>query len=342
MINNNVAEGKKIAIYTRVSTEDQARDGFSLDAQLERLRDFCKTYRHEIIGEYIDDGYSGRNIRRPAYTRMMDDIDKWDAMLVLKMDRIHRNQKNFTAMMENLQELGKDFMSMQEQFDTGTAMGRFVMFIIQQIAQLESEQIGERVGLALVAKAKDATKNFMGHRVPFGYKWDKKKKQFIEIAEQLDIVTKVFDLYCNGTFDPIEINEDGKPRSKVTGNVLTEGGATRERNWYLENGHSFRSIARVLGISSSNVKYYLNNIFYVGYERWCHYFRRIQDLEQLVTVEQWNKAQRKMRKNSRSAKYDPILIPEDYPEVFLLDKDKIKTIPIINRAKHNYNFNVTS
>ncbi|RLF51076.1 MAG: recombinase family protein, partial [Thermoplasmata archaeon] len=88
----------KVAIYARVSTEDQAKEGFSLDAQLDKLRAYCKARGWKIAGEYVDDGYSGRNVRRPAYQKMMEEMDKWDAVLVIKMDRIHRNSKNFMIM----------------------------------------------------------------------------------------------------------------------------------------------------------------------------------------------------------------------------------------------------
>ena len=117
----------RAAIYTRVSTEDQAREGFSLDAQLDKLRSYCKARDWEIGGEYVDDGYSGRYIKRPAYKRMMEEMDSWDLLLVLKMDRIHRNSKNFMLMMEDLKKNDKEFVSMTESLDTSTAMGRFAV-----------------------------------------------------------------------------------------------------------------------------------------------------------------------------------------------------------------------
>ena len=85
------AKKTKAVIYTRVSTEDQAKEGFSLDAQLEKLRAYCKARDWEIVDEYVDDGFSGRNVKRPAYVRMIEHMQKWDLLLVLKMDRIHRN-----------------------------------------------------------------------------------------------------------------------------------------------------------------------------------------------------------------------------------------------------------
>ena len=132
----------EVAIYTRVSTEDQAKEGFSLDAQLDKLRSYCKARDWIVWGEYIDDGYSGRNVKRPAYKKMMEEMENWNVLLVIKMDRIHRNSNNFMMMMEHLKQKEKEFVSMSESLDTSTAMGRFVMDIIQRIAQLESEQIG--------------------------------------------------------------------------------------------------------------------------------------------------------------------------------------------------------
>ena len=152
----------RAAIYCRVSTEDQAKEGFSLAAQERRLRDFCVARGWTIGGCYVDEGHSGRTALRPAYQRMMAERDRWDVVVVLKMDRIHRNARNFMEMMEDLGRTGKDFASATESFDTSTAMGRFVMDIIQRIAQLESEQIGERVYMGMSQKAKRSEERRVG------------------------------------------------------------------------------------------------------------------------------------------------------------------------------------
>jgi len=171
------AEKRKAALYTRVSTEDQAKEGFSLDAQLEKLKAYCTARDWEIADTYIDDGYSGRNIRRPAYTRLIENMDSWDTLLVIKMDRIHRNSKNFMIMMEKLKEQNKEFVSMTESLDTSTAMGRFVMDIIQRIAQLESEQIGERVYDGMEQKAR-TNGGSLGFNIPYGYDFQYANKDF--------------------------------------------------------------------------------------------------------------------------------------------------------------------
>ena len=188
------AQPVRAAIYTRVSTEDQAKEGFSLDAQLDKLRSYCKARDWIIGGEYVDDGYSGRNVKRPAYTRMMEEMDKWDMLLVIKMDRIHRNSKNFMTMMEYLKQEGKEFVSMTESLDTSTAMGRFVMDIIQRIAQLESEQIGERVYIGMEQKAR-TNGGVLGFNIPYGYFYS---DGFLHInRDEAKVIKNIYTWYKN-------------------------------------------------------------------------------------------------------------------------------------------------
>ncbi|MCK4365835.1 MAG: recombinase family protein, partial [Thermoplasmatales archaeon] len=186
------AESVRAAIYTRVSTEDQAKEGFSLDAQLDKLRAYCKARDWTIAEEYIDDGYSGRTVKRPAYSRMMEELEKWNLLLVLKMDRIHRNSKNFMLMMEFLNKNEKEFVSMNESFDTSTAMGRFVMNILQLVAQLESEQIGERVYDGMEQKAKTAG-GVLGFNIPYGYDYSNRKLNIID--DEARVVKDIYSWY---------------------------------------------------------------------------------------------------------------------------------------------------
>lgn len=186
----------RVAIYVRVSTEDQAKEGYSLDAQEKRLKAYCSLRNGwEIADIYRDEGFSGRNTGRPEYQRMMNEMDRWDIILVLKMDRIHRNSVNFTEMMDTLGRNGKDFYSMMEKFDTTTAMGRFVMDIMQRMAQLESEQIGERVKLAMEEKAKNGD-GPMGSGEPYGYRYS--NGELVVIESEAEVVGRIFDMYSNG------------------------------------------------------------------------------------------------------------------------------------------------
>jgi len=186
----------RAALYVRVSTEDQAREGFSLDAQTKKLEAYCRIRGLTISDIYREEGYSGRNIDRPEYKRMMDDHEKWDALVVLKMDRIHRNSVNFTLMMDELGRKGKQFISSLEKFDTSTPMGRFAMDIIQRIAQLESEQIGERVKMGMTRKAKFGTGN-MGSGHPYGYVYE--KGSLIIIEYEAEVVRNIYSMYSEGS-----------------------------------------------------------------------------------------------------------------------------------------------
>jgi len=186
---------KRVALYTRVSTEDQAREGFSLAAQLKRLRAYCASQKWTIAGEYVEDGHTGRDVRRPAYQRLLQERDAWESILVLKMDRIHRNSRNFMAMMDDLRKWGKDFVSATESLDTSTATGRFVADMLQRIAQLESEQTGERVHMGMLEAAQEG--RFLGMSDPYGFRYDSQTKNLAVVPEEAEVVREVFRLYYN-------------------------------------------------------------------------------------------------------------------------------------------------
>lgn len=189
---------KRAALYVRTSTEDGAGDAYSVAYQLNRLRTYARSVGYEIAGEYVDDGYTGRNENRPAYRRMMDELDRWDVLLVLKVDRIHRNVRNFLRMTDNLKRWGKDFDSQQEQLDTTTAMGQFVMSIIQAIAELESKMIGEWTTSGLEQAFRQGKRN-LGYRAPYGYRWsvgDPKHGtgELLVHEEEAPIVRRIYEL----------------------------------------------------------------------------------------------------------------------------------------------------
>lgn len=288
MFNQDQPKINKVALYTRVSTEEQASTGFSLDSQLERLRNYCKAREWSIAGEYVDGGFSGRNTKRPEYQRMFVEIDKWDAVVVIKMDRIHRNQKNFLQMMGDLSKKEKEFVSMSESFDTSTAMGRYVMNIMALTAQLESEQIGERITVAMIQKAKSDVAGAMNHRVPFGYRWDPVNRKHIEVPEELAKVREIFRLY--------------------------------------HDGFNMRQINDKTGISKSSIRYYLHNSFYAGVERWCNFFRK-SELKPVITVEMFNDVQKMMISQCHSHRdYEPLIIKAESFKIQRSTEKKIPII----------------
>ncbi|MCG7844669.1 MAG: recombinase family protein [Methanomassiliicoccales archaeon] len=276
----------KVAIYTRVSTEDQAKEGYSLAAQKERLEAYCDAQGWDVVEHYVDEGQSGRNTRRPAYHRMIEERDKWDIILVMKMDRIHRNSKNFMMMMENLEKWGKKFSSMSESLDTSNAVGRFVVDIIQRIAQLESEQIGERTYMGMRQKA-ESGQGLLGFRVPFGYHILEGKLVQDEIEAQ--VVRSIYDQYLAGqTMDMIAY---GLNRESVT----TRG----ESHW------TVWSISRIL-----------HNPVYAGHLRWDDLVIP-SDHQPIISIGIFNQTQRKVASRIKNKKHGSMvqLLPRVEPLV---------------------------
>ncbi len=272
----------RVAVYARVSTEDQAKEGFSLDAQRDRLRAYCQAKGWEIAGEYIDDGHSGRDTKRPAYQKMLEEKDDWDTLLVIKMDRIHRNSKNFMEMMDELKKWGKEFSSMQESLDTSTAMGRFVMDIIQRIAQLESEQIGERVYMGMKQKA-STVGGPLGGYAPFGY--DHEDGELVINEVESSTVSLIFGECLKGltTQDIADLLNSKRVPKK------------NDRPWIKQT-----------------VAWILKNPVYCGFAEWDNVLRK-GDHEAIIDVETFNEVQKELVKRIRisSQKYEPRLLPND-------------------------------
>ena len=265
---------KRAALYVRVSTDEQAAEGYSLEAQKSILTDHCLAEGLDIAAIYEDDGYSGRNANRPAYRRMMSEIDSWDVLVVLKMDRIHRNSRNFMSMMDELGRHGKEFVSCYEALDTSNALGRFVVDMIQRMAQLESEQIGERTKIGMREKAENlgtepVRKGTMGFTPPYGYTlYDGQLK---EDSEELSVVTDIFRSYLSGdTMDAICYS------------LNSSGTLTRRGNPW--NKYNLRNV--------------LHNPVYAGYMRWEELLIP-HHAERAVTPEEFNEVQEKMASKVR-------------------------------------------
>ncbi len=276
----------RAAVYVRVSTEEQAQEGYSLDSQKEVLTNYCISEEWNVSKIYEDDGYSGRNIKRPGYLNMMDEQDDWDVMLVVKMDRIHRNSRNFMDMMEELDDNGKMFVSSSEALDTTNALGRFAVDMIQRIAQLESEQIGERTYMGMREKAEnlendDSGKRTMGFNSPFGYHIEDGALK--ESEDELDVVREIFLQYRGGSTISM-ICKDLNDRDLLT---------RRGNPW---NTYNLRNI--------------LHNPVYAGYMRWDGILIR-HEAKTAVSPEFYNEVQELMASKVRDpSKRNVKLIPQ--------------------------------
>jgi DNA invertase Pin-like site-specific DNA recombinase len=218
---------------------------------------------------------------------MMAEMDSWDVLLVLKMDRIHRNSRNFMNMMDELNRNGKMFVSCTESFDTTHALGRFVVDMIQRIAQLESEQIGERTYMGMKEKAgamvntKEESRT-LGFNPPFGY--GLMGGILMSIPDELEIVTEIFDAYSEGdTIDAIAYRLNNSCRLTRRGNP-----------W---NVFNLRNI--------------LHNPIYAGFMRWDEILVK-HFATAAVSPEQFNEVQKLMVSRVKDPKKKGIkLVPED-------------------------------
>ena len=135
-----------MAIYARVSTTKQ-----KTELQLTELRDYVKRSKWEIYKEYIDEGYSGANTKRPAFIEMMVEArqKKFDVLLVWKFDRLSRSMRDLINTISEIESLGLDFISYENQIDTGTPSGKLVFHVISSVAEFERDIIRERVRAGL-------------------------------------------------------------------------------------------------------------------------------------------------------------------------------------------------
>ena len=185
---------KKVAIYVRVSTDIQV-DGYSIDEQIERLEKYCQARDWIIYDKYIDPGFSGSNINRPAMLKMITDIrdNKIDLVLVYKLDRLSRSQKDTLYLIEEeFLPNSVDFISMTENFDTSTPFGKAMIGILSVFAQLERENIKTRLAMGHVGRAKAGYWRG-GSNPPIGYDFIDGKLVVNEYeALQVQLIFKMF------------------------------------------------------------------------------------------------------------------------------------------------------
>lgn len=186
-----------IAIYARQSV-DRA-DSISIESQIE----FCQyEARGETFKTYIDRGYSGKNIDRPAFAKMMTDMENGivTKVVVYKLDRISRSILDFSAMMEKFGTYHVEFVSTTEKFDTSSPMGRAMLNICIVFAQLERETIQKRVTDAYFARSQKSF--YMGGRVPYGFRLiptviGNIKTSMYEICEEeAEQIRLIYELYA--------------------------------------------------------------------------------------------------------------------------------------------------
>ena len=268
-------EKKKCGLYMRVSTEDQAREGFSLPEQRERLETFCKFKGYEIVDYYEDAGISAKTGNyRPEFERLKNDIKakKINTIVALKLDRITRSIYDWENLMTFLDENGAYLDCVNDEINTTSANGKMISRLLMSVSQNEIERTSERTKIGLAGAIKSG---HIPHIAPLGYKHED-KKLVIDYSTK-DVVIRIFDLYYNGY-----------SYQKIS-NLFNDEKVLGKENW-----------------RDSTIVNILENEIYKGDfvhgKRTKHptYYENV--VEPIISKEMWEDCQVQKKKNSRSYK----------------------------------------
>ena len=275
----------RCAIYTRKSSEEGLEQAFnSLHAQREACEAFITSQRHEgwqaLHKHYDDGGFSGGNLERPALQELLSDIatGRVDTVVVYKVDRLTRSLADFGKIIEAFDQKGVSFVSVTQQFNTTTSMGRLTLNVLLSFAQFEREVTGERIRDKIAASKKKGL--WMGGQVPLGY--DCKDHQLIVRPDEASVVREIFSEYLRlGCVSELKRYLDEKQiRSKRR---TSAGGRT-------SGGRPF---------SRGALYHLLNNQIYVG--RIVHRKQSYAGQhEAIIAMEVWEKVAAHLAANNRS------------------------------------------
>lgn len=228
----------KAALYVRVSTEEQAKEGYSIKAQEQRLTDFANSQGWNITHTFIDDGYSAKDLDRPQMKEMIEKIKEkaFDVVLVYRLDRLVRSVMNLHELLMLFDDHKVMFKSATEMFDTTSAMGRFFITLVGAMAQWERENLAERVHMGMKRMVEEGKR--AGGTAPFGY--DLEDGKLVINHEEAKWVRFIFDAY----------RTKGK---RAIAEVLNNNGIKTKQGNYWQDGV---------------VTYVATNPIYCGYLRW--------------------------------------------------------------------------
>lgn len=189
----------KTAVYLRVSTEDQAKEGFSIAAQKEKLTKYVEVNDWELYDYFIDDGISGKNIKdRPELTRLIELVKKKEInnVLVYKLDRLTRSVKDLINLIELFEQYNCSFSSVTEKLDTSNAVGRMFIKIIGIFAEFERENLAERVSFGYEEKTRQG--NYTNTNGIYGYDYIVGKGDLVINEEEAELVKQIYEDYLSG------------------------------------------------------------------------------------------------------------------------------------------------
>lgn len=190
---------KKTAIYIRVSTEEQAREGYSIEAQKHITTKYCFEHQLEITGYYIDEGISGKNISgRPELKRLLADAEKglFNNILIWRTSRISRKAVDLLSICEFLLERGINLIATDEDININSTTGKFMLTILAAVAENERNTIAENSRFGKEQKARSGKYN--PGRTPYGYNWDKENRKLVINEYEAEWVRKMYRMHLDG------------------------------------------------------------------------------------------------------------------------------------------------
>ena len=265
-------EKKKCGLYMRVSTEDQAREGFSLPEQKERLEAFCKFKGYEIVDYYEDAGISAKTgNHRPEFERLKKDIQakKINTIVALKLDRITRSIYDWENLMSFLDENNAYLDCVNDEINTTSANGKMISRLLMSVSQNEIERTSERTKIGLAGAIKNG---HIPHQAPLGYKRED-KKLVIDYSTK-DIVIRIFDMYYNGL------------SYKKISNILNAENVLGKDNW---------RDSTIVGILENEI--YKGDFVHGKRTKHPQYYEDV--VEPIVSKEKWNACQYQTQRNAR-------------------------------------------
>ena len=189
----------RAGLYERVSTDEQAKYGYSIKTQIDALEEYCGKNKMKIVDHYTDDGVSGGKaaFRRPEMSRLLDDIKekKIDMVLFTRLDRWFRNVQEYFKVQEILDEHKVEWKAIWEDYDTTTANGRMAITIFLAIAQNEREKGAERVRVVFEKKRQNKEAWFGPNSMPFGYTTEPDEHGIMRLVKNPDLQDALQDFW---------------------------------------------------------------------------------------------------------------------------------------------------
>jgi site-specific DNA recombinase len=268
-------EKKKCGLYLRVSTEDQAREGFSLPEQKERLEMFCKFNGYEIVDYYEDAGISAKTGNyRPEFERLKNDIKskRINTLVALKLDRITRSIFDWENLMTFLDENDAYLNCVNDEINTTNANGKMISRLLMSVSQNEIERTSERTKVGMAGAIKNG---HLPSKAPLGYKHID-KKLVIDYSTK-DIIVRIFDLYYNGC-----------SYQKIS-SIFNKEKVLGKKNW---------RDSTIVNIIENEV--YKGDFVHGKKTKHPTYYENV--VEPIISKELWDDCQVQKKKNSRSYK----------------------------------------